>query len=196
MKINLPQLYFSKLMRAIVEFDMIQEGDNILIGVSGGKDSIFLVYALAIMRQRLKKNFSLSALTINPMFTSDFDTERIKAYCESLEVPYDTVDVDIAGAIKAQADKVIAEFEASQKLGKKLNGILESIGATKKPADPRQQKIDSILESVSKKETSKNKLAEKLNGILEGVDKSIAAAKKADDFDKKLDAIVAEVKNA
>ena len=105
MKINLPQLYFSKLMRAIVEFDMIQEGDKILIGVSGGKDSIFLVYALAIMRQRLKKNFSLSALTINPMFTSDFDTERIRAYCERLEIPYDTVDVDIAGAIKAQADK-------------------------------------------------------------------------------------------
>lgn len=117
-----------------------------------------------------------------------------------VESTFDKIDSVLESAkkpsIKAQADKVIAEFEASQKLGKKLNGILESIGATKKPADPRQQKIDSILESVSKKETSKNKLAEKLNGILEGVDKSIAAAKKADDFDKKLDAIVAEVKNA
>lgn len=105
MKINLPQLYFSKLMRAIVEFDMIKEGDRILIGVSGGKDSIFLTYALAIMRQRLKKNFSLAALTINPMFTSDFDTKPIKTFCENLYIPYDTVDVDIAGAIKAQSDK-------------------------------------------------------------------------------------------
>ena len=105
MKINLPQKYFSKLMRAIVEFDMIQEGDRILIGVSGGKDSIFLTYALAIMRQRLKKNFSLSALTINPMFTSDFDTSSIRNFCENLEIPYHTVDVDIAGAIKAQSGK-------------------------------------------------------------------------------------------
>lgn len=105
MKINLPQLYFSKLMRAIVEFDMIQEGDSILIGVSGGKDSIFLTYALAIMKQRLKKNFSLSALTINPMFTSDFDTHRIKDFCDVLGITYDTVDVDIAGAIKSQSDK-------------------------------------------------------------------------------------------
>ena len=99
MKINLPQLYFSKLMRAIVEFEMIQEDDHILIGVSGGKDSIFLTYALAIMRQRLKKKFTLSALTINPQFTQDFDTSRIRDFCESLEIPYDTVEVDIAGAI-------------------------------------------------------------------------------------------------
>ena len=105
MKINLPQLYFSKLMRAIVEFEMIQEDDHILIGVSGGKDSIFLTYALAIMRQRLKKKFTLSALTINPQFTQNFDTSRIRDFCESLEIPYDTVEVDIAGAIKAQADK-------------------------------------------------------------------------------------------
>ena len=99
-------------------------------------------------------------------------------------------------SVKAQANKVIAEFEASQQLGKKLNGILESIGAGKKPVDPRQKKIDSILEGVSKKVTSENKLATKLNGILEGVEQSVAAAKKADDFEKKLDAIVAEVKNA
>ena len=105
MKINLPQLYFSKLMRAIVEFEMIQEDDHILIGVSGGKDSIFLTYALAIMRQRLEKKFTLSALTINPQFTQDFDTSSIRDFCERLDIPYDTVKVDIAGAIKAQADK-------------------------------------------------------------------------------------------
>ena len=33
MKINLPQSYFSKLLRAIVEFDMIQDGDHILLGI-------------------------------------------------------------------------------------------------------------------------------------------------------------------
>lgn len=107
MKINLPQLYFSKLMRAIVEFEMIEDGDKILIGISGGKDSIFLTYALAVMRQRLKKTFSLSALTINPLFKEGFDKEtaRIKDFCASLEIPYATVEVDIASAIAEQQDK-------------------------------------------------------------------------------------------
>ncbi|MCI6086203.1 MAG: tRNA 2-thiocytidine biosynthesis protein TtcA, partial [Selenomonas sp.] len=106
MKINLPQTYFSKLLRAVVEFDMIADGDKILIGVSGGKDSIFLAYALAILRERLKKSFTLGALTINPMFPEKtFDTERIRAFLAELAIPYDVVDVDIAGAIEAQQDK-------------------------------------------------------------------------------------------
>ena len=84
MKINLPQLYFSKLMRAIVEFEMIEHGDHILIGISGGKDSLFLAYAMAILRQRLKNSFQLSALNINPMFQPDFNAAPIAEFCASL----------------------------------------------------------------------------------------------------------------
>ena len=61
MKINLPQLYFSKLMRAIVEFDMIQEGDRILIAVSGGKDSLALLELMAARVRVLKPRFSIVA---------------------------------------------------------------------------------------------------------------------------------------
>ena len=56
-------------MRAITEFELIENGDNIMIGVSGGKDSIFLAYAMAMMKMRLKKNFNIKAVTINPMFS-------------------------------------------------------------------------------------------------------------------------------
>ena len=105
MKLQLPQLFFSKLMRAVVEFDMIQDGDNILIGISGGKDSIFLTYALAMLKKRLKKDFTLRGLTINPMFTEDFDTSDVAAFCKELDIPYDTIPVDIAGTIKNQDGK-------------------------------------------------------------------------------------------
>ena len=106
MKINIPQIYFSKLMRAIVEFQMIDDGDRILIGVSGGKDSIFLCYALAIMRQRLHKEFSLGAVTINPQFDTPegFDTERITEFCTKLGIPHEVVAVDIAGTIAAEPE--------------------------------------------------------------------------------------------
>jgi len=107
LKINLPQLYFSKLMRAITEFELIENGDNIMIGVSGGKDSIFLAYAMAMMKMRLKKDFSLKAITINPMFSENFGegVERIRAFMKELDIPFDTIDVDIAGTIEAQNGK-------------------------------------------------------------------------------------------
>lgn len=105
MKFALPQLYFSKLMRAITEFEMIQEGDKILIGVSGGKDSIFLAYAMAMMQQRLKKKFELEAVTINPMFSDDFQIEPISRYMAELNIPFTSFPVDIAGAIEAQDGK-------------------------------------------------------------------------------------------
>ena len=104
MNINIPQTYFSKLMRAVVEFELIEQGDRILIGVSGGKDSIFLTYALAILRERLKKDFTIAAFTVNPQFDDPFDTDAIASFCKQLDVPYEVVDVDIAGAIAEQDD--------------------------------------------------------------------------------------------
>ena len=105
MNINIPQSYFSKLMRAVVEFELIEQGDRILIGVSGGKDSIFLTYALAILRERLKKDFTIAAFTVNPQFDTPLDTDAIAAFCKSLDISYGVVDVDIAGAIAEQDDK-------------------------------------------------------------------------------------------
>ncbi len=105
MKYQLPQVYFSKIMRAIVEFDLIQEGDAILIGLSGGKDSLFLTYALAMMRERLKKHFSLRTFTVNPGFNLDFDAEALRAFSQSLDIPFAIQTVDIASMLETEANK-------------------------------------------------------------------------------------------
>ena len=102
---HLPQLYFSKLMRAVVEFQLIEEEDRILIGISGGKDSIFLTYALAIRQKRLKKKFSLHALTIDPQFTKDFPVEPIASFCKDLSIPFEAVSVNIADTIEHTPEK-------------------------------------------------------------------------------------------
>lgn len=94
-------------MRAVVEFDMIQDGDKILIGLSGGKDSLLLAYALATLRLRIRKNFELAALTINPKFEDNF-AERaagLKNFCAALNIPHEIHEVDIASAIAARNDK-------------------------------------------------------------------------------------------
>ena len=57
---RMPQLLFSKLIRAVVEFELLDEGDRIVLGVSGGKDSLFLTLAMAELRSRVKKNFTLT----------------------------------------------------------------------------------------------------------------------------------------
>ena len=102
MKFSMPQLWFSKLLRAVTEFQMIDDDDTILIGVSGGKDSLFLSYAMAMLRERLKKDFALRAITIDPMFhEAPLDTDRIAGYMKDLDIPYEVQKVDIAGAIDA-----------------------------------------------------------------------------------------------
>jgi len=101
MNFNLPQTYVSKLLRAVTEFSMIEESDRILIGLSGGKDSLFLLCAAALLRRRLKVNFSLAALTVDPLFSDNFPMEILADYCRSLKIPFDGVAVDIKGAIKS-----------------------------------------------------------------------------------------------
>ena len=92
-------------MRAITEFELIQDNDRIMIGVSGGKDSIFLAYAMAMMRQRIKKKFELMAVTVNPMFSDSFDLAPIKDFMQRLDIPHHSFDVDIKGVIDAQGGK-------------------------------------------------------------------------------------------
>ncbi|MBR3498877.1 MAG: tRNA 2-thiocytidine biosynthesis protein TtcA [Selenomonadaceae bacterium] len=103
----LPQILFSKIIRAVVEFEMISDGDKILIGVSGGKDSLLLTYALATLRERAKKNFSLRALTIDPKFSDDLSEKisGVKKFCNELGIAHEVCAVDIAAMIREQENK-------------------------------------------------------------------------------------------
>lgn len=104
---NLPQVLFSKIFRAVVEFELIDEGDKILIGVSGGKDSLLLTYALACLKHRTKKKFSLTALTINPKFSDNFceKISSVKNFCNDLGIAHQVREIDIAGLIREQNNK-------------------------------------------------------------------------------------------
>lgn len=130
MKLNLPKLYFAKLMRAIVEFDMIQNGDKILIGLSGGKDSLFLLYALACLKEKLAKEFSLCAFNIDPMFKEDFETEKMRGYCKSLNIPFESRKVNISEAIRAQNNKKPC-FTCSYFRRGAINRFAKEIGCNK-----------------------------------------------------------------
>ena len=88
------QKLYSYVRQTIEAYGMIREGDHIAVGVSGGKDSLTLLYALAGLRRFYPKNFSITAITVHLGF-SDMDFSSVRALCEELEVPYEIVETQI-----------------------------------------------------------------------------------------------------
>lgn len=86
------------IRRADEDFGMIREGDCVGVGVSGGKDSLLLLYALSLYRRFCKKKYTLKALTLT-MGLEPFNTAPVRALCESLDVPYIVKETDIAHVI-------------------------------------------------------------------------------------------------
>ena len=76
-----PAESLSKLWRALIEFDMLSEGDKILIGLSGGKDSMFLTAALAEAQKYSPVKFELACYTVDGMFSPAFPEKELQAFC-------------------------------------------------------------------------------------------------------------------
>ena len=89
------QRLLSLTRKAIDEFSMIEEGDRIAVGISGGKDSLTLLYALGELKKFYPKHFTVEALTVSLGY-ENFDLSGVQALCEKLEVPYTVVDTEIA----------------------------------------------------------------------------------------------------
>ncbi len=84
--------------KAVDDYNQINEGDKIAVGISGGKDSLTLLYALANLRRFYPNRFDLHAITVDLGFP-DFDTEKIANLCRELEVDYTVVKTDIYNII-------------------------------------------------------------------------------------------------
>ena len=59
------QKLYSYTRKAIDDFQMIKENDSIAVGISGGKDSLTLLYALAGLRRFYPVHYSLTAITVD-----------------------------------------------------------------------------------------------------------------------------------
>lgn len=88
------QRLLSYTRKAVDEYGMIQEGDHIAVGISGGKDSLTLLYALHGLKRFYPKKFELSAVTVDLGF-EDFDLSTVRALCEKMNISYRIVPSDI-----------------------------------------------------------------------------------------------------
>lgn len=84
--------------RAAARYRMIEEGDRVLVGLSGGKDSFMLLHALHALRRKAPVRFELIAATFDPGFP-EFHADRIAAYCREQGWEHRVVSLDIAGIL-------------------------------------------------------------------------------------------------
>ena len=94
---KLQQLY-SYTRRAIDTWQMIDEGDKIAIGVSGGKDSLTMLYALKGLQRFYPKHFELEAITVD-LGLGNFNMGPVKCLCDELDIHYTIVPTEIGPII-------------------------------------------------------------------------------------------------
>lgn len=95
-RLRLPRAFTQKMLRAIREFDLIHPEDRILVGFSGGKDSAFLLYALAILKCHQVIPFELKAVNIDLGFETGIPIEILQQFCNRLDIPLEIVKTEIA----------------------------------------------------------------------------------------------------
>ena len=92
------QQVLSQVRRAADDYEMIQDGDKIAVGISGGKDSLTLLYALSTLRRFYSHPFELHAVTVDLGF-ENLNLGKIEALCKELDVPYTIVPTQIASIV-------------------------------------------------------------------------------------------------
>lgn len=89
------QQLLSFTRKAVDEYGMINAGDHIAVGVSGGKDSLTLLHAMHGLKRFYPNKFELSAITVDLGYEK-CDFTPVVELCRELEVPYNIVKTDIA----------------------------------------------------------------------------------------------------
>lgn len=124
------QQLMSQTRRAIDDYGMIHTGDKIAIGISGGKDSLTLLYALHGLQRFYPEKFDLEAITVD-LGNPDFDLSHIRHLCETLQIPYTVVKTEIAQIVfEERKEKNPCSLCAKMRKGA-LNDAVKKLGCNK-----------------------------------------------------------------
>jgi tRNA(Ile)-lysidine synthase TilS/MesJ len=98
------QQFYAKVGSCIHDYQMIQDGDNVLVGVSGGKDSLALLHTLAGRRRFSDVKYNLTAVHIDvEELPYKIDNKWLQKYCDDLDVPllFEKISVDFTKTEKS-----------------------------------------------------------------------------------------------
>lgn len=124
------QQVMSRVRKAIDDYHMIEEGDRIAIGISGGKDSLTLLHAMHGLMRFYPKKFEIHAITVDLGF-DNLNLDKIKELCETLEVPYTILKTDIAQIVfEERKEENPCSLCAKMRKGA-LNQAIKEVGCNK-----------------------------------------------------------------
>lgn len=122
-----PRSLVTATAEAIRDFDLIRNGDRILVGVSGGKDSLSLLHVLLHLKARAPVRFELGAANIDPQMPG-YDPSPLADYVRSLGVPYYQAAYSLARAAKGAFEgRTLCAFCSRMRRGK-LYGLAREHG--------------------------------------------------------------------
>lgn len=124
------QFILSTMRKAVEDYRMIKDGDKICVGLSGGKDSMVLLKALATYRIFSPQKFELGAITIDMGF-KDADFSSLVKFCKEIDVNYHIERTDIAQIIfDVRKEKSPCSLCSKMRRGA-LNTSLKKLGYNK-----------------------------------------------------------------
>lgn len=126
---NLQQV-LSYVRKAVDDYHMIEEGDKIAIGISGGKDSLTLLYALHGLKRFYPKHFEIHAVTVD-LGWDNLNLDRIIELCKELNVEYTIEKTDIAQIVfEERKEENPCSLCAKMRKGA-LNQAIKEVGCNK-----------------------------------------------------------------
>lgn len=142
------QQVYSYVRKAVDDYHMIEENDKIAIGISGGKDSLTLLYALSGLRRFYPKSFDIHAVTVDLGF-NNLNLDEIKALCKELNVEYTIVKTDIAQIIfEERKESNPCSLCAKMRKGA-LNTAIKEVGCNKVAyAHHKDDVVETMLMSL------------------------------------------------
>lgn len=118
-----------KVKRAILNYGMLEQGDRVAVGLSGGKDSMAMLHLLCLIRREVPVDYTLHAIYINPGWPAD--VEVMAEFCRERGVPFTNKLTDIGEVVfEHHADKNPCALCANLRRGA-INNTARDLGLNK-----------------------------------------------------------------
>lgn len=141
------QKLLSKMRQAINDFNLIEDGDKIAVGLSGGKDSLTLLHLLNLYKKFSPQKFELIAITLNP---GDVDNSPLHKLCKEIQVPFYEIQTDIQKVVfDIKKEKNPCSLCAKLRRGT-LNSTAQQFGCNKVAlGHHKDDAIETLMLSIS-----------------------------------------------